>query len=100
MSGLNATVNVGRVLLNIDDAPADRSAGGIYIPEAAREQGAIKRARVVQAGPPRKQTDGSPVSIDFENGSTVLVDALGGTKVKVDGTEYVIVRHEDILMKL
>lgn len=101
MSGLNAIVNVGRVLVSINAGPAEnKSEGGLYLPESYNDQGPVKRARVVQAGTPRTQTDGTPSSLTFENGSTVLVDALGGVKVKIDGMDYVIVRHEDILMKL
>jgi len=64
----------------------ERTAGGLYIPDAAKEK--------PQKG--KVQAIGSDVK-EVKKGDTVLFDRYGGSKVKLDDEEYLIIKEEDIL---
>lgn len=86
--------NVGKVLVQLDEETG-KSAGGILIPASAVTDG-VKKGRVVAVGPTRL-VDGNPTALVLEVGDRVLLDQLGGTKLKVDGVEQILLRCEDIL---
>ncbi len=69
--------------------------GGIIIPDTAKEK--PQEAKVVAVGPGRPDKDGKPIPVAVKKGDRVLVSKYGGTDVKVDGVEHVILREDDIL---
>ena len=73
----------------------DRTAGGIIIPDTAKEKPA--QARVVAVGPGARGADGEPVPIDVQVGDLVLIGKWSGTEVKLAGEEGLILKEEDIL---
>lgn len=64
----------------------ERTAGGIYIPDAAKEK--PQRGKVVAAGSEVKA---------LKTGDEILFDKYSGSKINIDGTDYLIIKEEDIL---
>lgn len=83
-----------RVLLQRLDA-ADEVRGGIIIPDTAKEK--PLEAKVVAIGPGKRLDDGSHAEMSVKKGDTVLVGKYGGTEIKLDGDDYLIVREDEIL---
>ena len=69
--------------------------GGIIIPDTAKEK--PQEAEVVAVGPGRLTEDGKRIAMEVKKGDRVLIGKYSGTDVKIDGTEYVILREEDVL---
>lgn len=71
------------------------SKGGIIIPDTAKEKPA--KGAVVAVGPGKRAKDGSRIAIDLKAGDVVLFGKYSGTEVKLNGTEYMILREDDVL---
>ncbi|MEZ5442243.1 MAG: co-chaperone GroES [Lysobacterales bacterium] len=71
------------------------SAGGIVIPDSATEK-PIK-GEVVAAGTGKILEDGKVRPLDVKPGDKILFGKYSGTEVKVDGTEYLVMREDDIM---
>jgi chaperonin GroES len=72
-----------------------KTASGIIIPDTAKEkpmQGVIKAV-----GSGSRDETGKLVALDVKAGDSVLFGKYSGTEVKIDGTEYLIMRESDIL---
>ena len=69
--------------------------GGIIIPDTAKEK--PQEGEVVAVGPGRMTEDGKRITPEVKKGDRILIGKYSGTEVKLDGTEYVIVREDDIL---
>jgi len=76
----------------------ERTAGGIILPDTAQEK--PQRGTVLAVGPGKRLDSGQLAPVDVKAGDTVLYGKYGGTEVKVDGKDYVILRAEDILAVL
>jgi chaperonin GroES len=71
------------------------SAGGIVIPDSATEK-PIK-GEVVAVGTGKILEDGKVRALDVKTGDKILFGKYSGTEVKVDGTEYLVMREDDIM---
>jgi chaperonin GroES len=71
------------------------SAGGIIIPDTATEKPI--QGKVVAVGKGKILEDGSVRSLDVKIGDKVLFGKYGGTEVKVDGEELLVMREEDVM---
>ncbi len=69
--------------------------GGIIIPDTAKEK--PQEGEVVAVGPGRMTEDGKRLGMEVKKGDRVLIGKYSGTDVKIDGTEYVILREDDVL---
>ena len=69
--------------------------GGIIIPDTAKEK--PQEGEVVAVGPGRITEDGKRVAMEVKKGDRILIGKYSGTDVKIDGTEYVILREDDVL---
>src|SRR5215472_14560587 len=69
--------------------------GGIIIPDTAMEK--PQEGEVVAVGPGRLTEDGKRVTPEVKKGDRILVGKYSGTEVKIDGTEYVILREDEVL---
>lgn len=83
-----------RVLLRRLDA-AEEAHEGIIIPDTAKEK--PLEAEVVAIGPGKRLDDGSVASMSIAVGDTVLVAKYGGTEIRLDGDDYLIVREDEVL---
>ena len=73
----------------------DKTKGGIFIPDTAKEKPI--EGRVVAAGGGRILDDGTVRPLAVKKGDKVLFGKYSGTEVKIDGTEHLIVREDEIL---
>ena len=71
------------------------SAGGIVLPDTAKEK--PQEAEVVSLGTGGKDEDGKPIEFAVKVGDIVLISKYGGTDVKVDGEDLLILSESDIL---
>lgn len=76
----------------------DKTAGGLYIPDTAKEKPI--EARVVAVGSGKLLEDGSVRKPEVKAGDKVLFAKYSGTEVKIDGEEHLIMREEDLLAVL
>ncbi|MDP2754123.1 MAG: co-chaperone GroES [Nitrospirota bacterium] len=76
-------------------AEEERTAGGLYIPDAAKEK--PQKGTVIAVGPGRVTDDGKRQPMEVKVGDTILFDKYSGSKIKIDEEEYLIIREEDIL---
>ncbi|MCA9687038.1 MAG: co-chaperone GroES, partial [Myxococcales bacterium] len=72
-----------------------KTAGGLYIPDSAKEK--PTRGKVVAVGSGRANDEGVRKPLDVKAGDQVLFGKYAGTEIKVDGEELIIMREEDIL---
>lgn len=72
-----------------------KTAGGIYIPDTAKEKPVM--GEIVSVGNGKKTEDGKVIPVDVKAGDKVLFGKYAGTEVKVEGAEYLIMREDDIL---
>lgn len=76
--------------------PETKTASGIYLPDSAKEK--PQEAKVVAVGDGRLiESTGKRESPIVKVGDTVILEKWGGTEVKIDDEEYLIVRESDIL---
>ena len=73
----------------------EKTAGGIIIPDSAKEKPA--EGEVVAVGPGKTNDKGERVALQVKEGDKVLFSKYGGTDVKLDGADYLIMREDDIL---
>ena len=69
--------------------------GGIIIPDTAKEK--PQEGEVVAVGPGRRTEEGTRIAMEVKKGDRILIGKYSGTDVKLDGTEYVILREDDVL---
>jgi chaperonin GroES len=72
-----------------------KTAGGIFIPETAKEK--PQRGQIVAVGNGKKTEDGKVLPLDVKVGDTVLFGKYAGTEIKVDGEDLLMMREDDIL---
>ncbi len=73
----------------------EQKVGGIIIPDTAKEK--PQQGRVVAVGNGRVSDEGKVIPLDVKVGDTILFGKYSGTEIKIEGTEYLIVREEEIL---
>jgi chaperonin GroES len=71
--------------------------GGIVLPDTAKEK--PQEGKVLAVGPGRLSEDGKRIAMDVKVGDVVLYVKYGGTEIKVDDEELIILRESDILAK-
>lgn len=72
-----------------------KSAGGIIIPDTAKEK--PQEGKVVEAGPGKVDDSGKRIPIQVKKGDRILFSKYAGNEVKIDGKEYIFMREDDIL---
>ena len=83
-----------RVLVRRVEAE-EKTAGGIIIPDSAKEK--PQEGEVVSVGTGIKAEDGTVTPLDVKAGDRVLFGKWSGTEVKLDGVDYLIMKESDIL---
>lgn len=73
----------------------EKTAGGIIIPDSAKEKPA--EGKVVAVGPGKVSDSGERVALQVKEGDVILFSKYGGTDVKLDGDDYLIMREDDVL---
>ena len=83
-----------RVLVRRIDA-AEKSAGGIIIPDTAKEK--PQEGEVVAVGTGLRAEDGSITPLDVKAGDKILFGKWSGSEVKLDGEDLIIMKESDVL---
>ena len=86
-----------RVVVEPMEGDEQVSAGGIYIPDTAKEK--PQEGKVVAVGPGRVTDEGNHVPMELEVGDTVVYSKYAGTEYKDGEIEYLVLREDDILFK-
>ncbi len=73
----------------------EKTAGGIIIPDNAKEKPV--EGNIVAVGPGKLNDAGERVALQVKEGDVVLFSKYGGTDVKIDGENYLIMREDDVL---
>lgn len=73
----------------------ETTAGGIIIPETAKEK--PQRGEIVATGKGRVTEDGKTLPLEVSVGDKVLFGKYSGTELKLDGNEFLMMREEDVL---
>ena len=73
----------------------NKTAGGIIIPDTAKEK--PTEGEVIAVGPGGRDESGKLIPIDVKKGDRVLFGKWSGTEVKIDGVEYLIMKESDIM---
>ncbi len=73
----------------------DVTAGGIFLPETAKEK--PQQGKIVAAGPGRLDEDGKRVTPEVKVGDRVLYAKYSGTEIKLDGKKLLILKEADVL---
>ncbi len=76
-------------------AAEGKTAGGIVLPDTAKEK--PKEGKVIAIGDGRILKSGERVKFQVKKGDRVLFSSYGGTEVKIDGEEYLLMSEDDIL---
>ncbi len=84
-----------RVIVRRLDENSDKTAGGLYIPETAKEK--PQEGEVIAAGEGKYKEDGSRQTLDVKEGDRVLFGKYSGSEIKIDGEELLIMREDEIL---
>lgn len=76
----------------------EKTAGGIVLPDTAKEK--PQKGKVVAVGDGKLLDDGSRGELSLKKGDVVLYSKYGGTEIKVEGKELLIMRESDVLAKV
>ena len=76
----------------------ETTASGILLPDTAKEK--PQKGKVVAVGKGRIDDNGKRIALDVEEGDEVLYSKYGGTEIKVEGEELLVLRESDVLAKV
>lgn len=86
---------LGDKVLVLPETGEETTAGGIVLPDSAQER--PQEGKVVAVGPGRVLDSGEKAEINVKEGDTVIYSKYGGTEIKVDGKEYLILDESSLL---
>ena len=72
-----------------------QTASGIFLPESATEK--PQQAKVVRVGTGKVLDDGSKAEFQVKEGDTIILGKWGGTEIKVDGEDYIVMGEDEVL---
>ena len=84
-----------RVIIRRIEDSTDKTAGGLFIPDTAKEK--PQEGEVIAAGEGKYKEDGTRQPLDVKAGDRVLFGKYSGSEIKLDGEEYLIMREDEIL---
>ncbi len=76
----------------------DKSAGGIIIPDSAKEK--PQQGDVIAVGPGKRDDSGNVIKMDVQKGDRVLFSKYAGTEVTLDSDDHLIITEDDVLAVL
>lgn len=72
-----------------------KTAGGIIIPDSAKEK--PQEGKVISVGPGKSDKNGKRTALEVKEGDRILFSKYAGSEIKIDGVEYSIMREDDVL---
>ncbi len=76
-------------------AEETKTAGGLFIPDSAKEKPA--RGEIIAVGNGKLDDSGKRVALEVKAGEKILFGKYAGTEIKLDGEEHIILREDDVL---
>jgi chaperonin GroES len=76
-------------------AEEEKTSGGLYIPDTAKEKPA--RGVVIAVGQGKRDESGNRIALDVKAGDEVLFGKYAGNELKLDGEEHIVLREDEIL---
>lgn len=73
----------------------EKTVGGIILPDTAKEK--PQQGKVIAAGAGKKDEAGKLIPMDVKVGDRILFGKYSGSEIKIEGTEYLIMREDDVL---
>ncbi len=84
-----------RLIVKRVEEQEQKSAGGIIIPDTAKEK--AQEGKVIAVGRGKLNDDGKVIPLDVRTGDRILFGKYSGSEIKIDGEEHLILREEDVL---
>src|ERR1044071_5134456 len=84
-----------RIVVKRIDAAEEKTHGGLYIPDSAKEK--PQEGEVVAVGKGKRLEDGKVIPLDVQAGDRILFGKYSGSDIKLDGDEYLIMREDEVL---
>jgi chaperonin GroES len=84
-----------RIVVKRIDTQDEKTAGGLIIPDSAKEK--PQEGEVVAVGKGKRLEDGKVVTLDVQVGDRILFGKYSGSEIKLDGNEYLIMREDEVL---
>ena len=84
-----------RVIIRRIEDSTDKTAGGLFIPDTAKEK--PQEGEVIAVGEGKYKEDGTRQTLDVKAGDRVLFGKYSGSEIKLDGEELIIMREDEIL---
>ena len=73
----------------------EQKVGGIIIPDSAKEK--PQQGKVIAVGQGKADKDGKRIPLDVKDGDTILFGKYSGQEIKIEGSEYLIMREDEVL---
>ena len=84
-----------RIVVKRVETEAEKTHGGLYIPDSAKEK--PQEGEVVSVGKGKRLEDGKIVPLDVQPGDRILFGKYSGSEIKLDGEEFMIMREDEVL---
>ena len=84
-----------RIVVKRIEAEAEKTHGGLYIPDSAKEK--PQEGEVVAVGKGKRLEDGKVVPLDVQKGDRILFGKYSGSDIKIDNEELLIMREDEVL---
>jgi chaperonin GroES len=84
-----------RVIIRRIEDSTNQTAGGLFIPDTAKEK--PQEGEVIAVGEGKYKEDGTRQTLDVRAGDRVLFGKYSGSEIKLDGEEFIIMREDEIL---
>ena len=91
----NITPLHDRVIIKRIEDTENKTSGGLFIPDTAKEK--PQEGEVIAVGQGKYKEDGTRQTPDVKKGDRVLFGKYSGSEIKLDGEEYIIMREDEIL---
>jgi chaperonin GroES len=87
-----------RLVVKVAEVAAEKTKSGLYVPDTAKEK--PQEGEVLAVGPGAFNDKGERMPMDVAVGDKVIFSKYGGTEIKIDGEEYLVMSQRDILAKI
>jgi len=84
-----------RIVVKRIDDETEKTAGGLFIPDSAKEK--PQQGEVVAVGQGKRNEDGKLIPLDVKAGDRILFGKYSGSDIKIDNNEYLIMREDEVL---
>jgi len=84
-----------RIVVKRIEDEAEKTAGGLFIPDSAKEK--PQQGEVVAVGNGKRNDKGERDALDVKAGDRILFGKYSGSDIKIDGVEYLIMREDEVL---